>query len=648
MELIKIQCPNCGADVDASKSGPSRCKHCGTGFYAEREDEKVVINTTINNYNTSGLNRNTSPNPVAVILGVFAVVVIGIVMMGIMAGSLFGIFGTGRNLQEINDVVYRSSVESVVMQKFTELVFAKNIDEVSEEDYASIRRIAYKGNSYDNISDDIWNFEYSFDDGIVRNINIPKELITDDSIEIEDFQAFVNLESLDLGGMSNIVRNYDEEGAGHDLSNLKNLHSFSSDAYMGVSALEHLFYNPENITHLDVAFYDRYSDVESFVSKFKNLESLAINYMHDDADENDFSHLVKLEKLTSYTAPMLRNNSYISSIKGLKELKIKGKEGYNDYSVLYAMPQLESLYLIDADELKDIDFVKNMSALKKLYISESQITGIEAISDLNLEELSLINNEELKDYKPILSNKGLAKLRLLSLSTLPEMPDFAELSALKSLYTEHYLIDKFSANSSIEELTLYIDLLDIINMEQISHMQALSKLSCIGDGGIQNVAALANLPSLKEIELHSVLVEGDISPIFNLTSLERLSISDEADFEVIPANIAGSPSLKELHIREAAYLYDVSTEDRKDIKIGDFTSQLSNFPNLENLMIRSQQIEDLSFVSAMPNLKTLDVSDNYIKDVSALAGLNSLKLLLCPNNSVANESLISDKVCVIK
>ena len=51
MEIVKIKCPSCKADIKVAKEGMARCPYCGTGIYAERKDEKVIINTTINNYN---------------------------------------------------------------------------------------------------------------------------------------------------------------------------------------------------------------------------------------------------------------------------------------------------------------------------------------------------------------------------------------------------------------------------------------------------------------------------------------------------------------------------------------------------------------------------------------------------------------------
>ena len=51
MEVIKIKCPSCKANIEVTKEGMARCPYCGTGIYAERKDEKVIINTTINNYN---------------------------------------------------------------------------------------------------------------------------------------------------------------------------------------------------------------------------------------------------------------------------------------------------------------------------------------------------------------------------------------------------------------------------------------------------------------------------------------------------------------------------------------------------------------------------------------------------------------------
>ena len=39
MEIVKIKCPSCKADIKVAKEGMARCPYCGTGIYAERKDE---------------------------------------------------------------------------------------------------------------------------------------------------------------------------------------------------------------------------------------------------------------------------------------------------------------------------------------------------------------------------------------------------------------------------------------------------------------------------------------------------------------------------------------------------------------------------------------------------------------------------------
>jgi len=42
MEIVKIKCPSCKADIKVAKEGMARCPYCGTGIYAERKDEKLI------------------------------------------------------------------------------------------------------------------------------------------------------------------------------------------------------------------------------------------------------------------------------------------------------------------------------------------------------------------------------------------------------------------------------------------------------------------------------------------------------------------------------------------------------------------------------------------------------------------------------
>jgi len=51
MQITKMKCPACGADITADREGMTKCPYCGSTFYVEADKPPVTMNTTINNFN---------------------------------------------------------------------------------------------------------------------------------------------------------------------------------------------------------------------------------------------------------------------------------------------------------------------------------------------------------------------------------------------------------------------------------------------------------------------------------------------------------------------------------------------------------------------------------------------------------------------
>ena len=647
MEVVKIKCPSCKADIEVAKEGMARCPYCGTGIYAERKDEKVIINTTINNYNMA------TPQTTVHNLGSLyrIIVIVGAVMTILFfAAKIYITSISNRNNAEVSEeevFTPRTEVSSETMVKFMELLFQKPIENIGSDEYEKIKSIKFTDSFGISGFDKKCNISYELNDGSIGEVNISKELINDTSVDFEDFQCFSNLQSLDISRVGDLNKEYGYTvGDSATLSNLTKLESFASNSFTYLEELENMFADTKQIKELSINIYEGF-DMEEFVDKFSNLEKLTFYYVDDDIKV--LSSLSKLDKLESLAIPIVRDNSYLSSLVGLKKLELAGSTTFSDYSVLYGMPQLESLILNNADGLKSIDFVKNMSDLSYLYIDGSDINSIEVLADKPIKTLILKDNEKLKDYTSLLTLSELSELEinLYYVEQSMNIPEFSSLGNLKKVSVSDNLLDKVTNNTQLEELSIDVSLAHEINMENLANMSSLSKLNLYGDGNVGDFAGIEKLTNLKSVKMQ-IGAYSDISPLLNLPSLDSIDIDTENAVYISPENIVDNPHLKELNIYEIKYMYKDSLDDRREIKIGDIAEILNKFTALERLTIRTQGILDLSFVQYMPDLGYIDISDNYIQDISPLVDLTNLKVVVCPKNQIANVSLLNDTVTVLK
>ena len=649
MEIVKIKCPSCKADIKVAKEGMARCPYCGTGIYAERKDEKVIINTTINNYNMA--TPQTTVHNLGSLYRVIVIVGAIILILFFAAKIYITSISTGNSSEVSEEEVFtpRTAVSSETMVKFMELVFQKSIENIASDDYSKIKSIKFTDSFGISGFDKKCNISYELDDGSIGEVNISKELINDTSVDFEDFQCFSNLQSLDISRVGDLNKKYGYTvGDSATLSNLTKLESFASNSFTYLEELENMFADTKQIKELSINIYEGF-DMEEFVDKFSNLEKLTFYYVDDDLDIKVLSSLSKLDKLESLAIPIVRDNSYLSSLVGLKKLELAGSTTFSDYSVLYGMPQLESLILNNADGLKSIDFVKNMSDLSYLYVDGSDINSIEVLSAKPIKTLILKDNEELKDYTSLLTLSELSELEidLYYVEQSMNIPEFSSLGNLKKVSLSDNLLDKVTNNTQLEKLSIDVGLTHEINMESLANMSALSKLDLYGDGNFGDFTGIENLTNLKSVKMR-IGSYTDISPLLNLNSLESIEIDTENAVHISPENIADNSHLKELNLYEIKYMYKDSLDDRREIKIGDIAEILNKFTALERLTLRTQGISDLSFVQYMPDLGYIDISDNYVQDISPLVDLTNLKVVVCPKNQIANVSLLNDTVTVLR
>lgn len=643
MKIIKMECPNCGARIEVKKEGQTICSHCNASFYAEEKDKEIVVNTTIYNY---GHGSKPYEKPSGSIFGRLIRIMLSIALILIATSAVMTNFFKTKSRELIADLTQkeaRTAVESSLMIEFCETLFEKSFFDIESADYARLSyiKISEKGRT---VSDDYWEMEYRFSDGGEGKLRVRKKSMDEGVIEMEDFQCFINLEELDLSGVSVLERSY--YGEAYDLRNLEKLKAFSGGVYTRAEDVLSLFANPESVKKISVSGYDSESGLGKFVKTFPNLEELHIGY----TAATSLKELSELSKLRVLEVDSVTDNSYLSALSGLESLTIRGNAEKSDYSVLFGMPGLRELNLEDARGLKNIDFVSNMPNLEQLSINDSQIRDIEALrGHQNLKRLSLVENGEIRDYSLIESLISLEELRV-NLRWGHQDVVFPMLGGLPSLrkldITEQWL-NRIGGNQNLEELAVMCPLARDTDLAILVGLDNLSSLRLYGDGNPLHIKALAACPKLRKISIEEVRIhyENELADLFNIPSLEYLEFFDMGGFKVRSDAVADNETLKYLYIDKGEY---VDTETQSNVMLGDVADVFAKLHAMEELTIMKSGISDLGFVREMPRLRYLDISDNYVSDVSPLAENAELRVLVCRDNSIANADVLSGEVLIIR
>jgi len=159
----------------------------------------------------------------------------------------------------------------------------------------------------------------------------------------------------------------------------------------------------------------------------------------------------------------------------------------------------------------------------------------------------------------------------------------------------------------------------------LSPLKKLQKLY-LNETSISDISPLAGLTELRELDLSVNAGLKNISPLQNLTKLDKLKF-DQAGVEDISA-LGGLVNLEEL----SAFSNSIS-----DI------SALSSLTNLTELTLEANQISDISALSSLKKLSTLDLDKNSISDIFALSKLTSLQNIYLNNNRIKNISALSTR-----
>lgn len=505
------------------------------------------------------------------------------------------------------DIEDEEEIDFGLIELLIEEIFNKKYSEVTPEELATVTEL----NIYNNYDIDAKTIEYTLEDGTTGTV-----YSKDINLDTENLNLFTGLRTLkteygmlwkgDLDGLDQLTEIWVEMKP--------------SDLAEAV--------NPEQITTLGIGDFFSSGSMQG-IEEFTNLETLYADVRY------------------------LEDISELSSLKKLKHLVLENADSVKSFKVLYDMPQLESLY-IESESLRDIGFVSGMENLTELSILDSEIKNIDALASCTdtLQVLNLSHNYQVSDYHIVEEMTQLSDLTLrVSYDFDIEMriPDISRMPNLTKLSVENYeYFDSLVNAKNLQELTVsetYItDIPEIASLTdlRVFHLNSMSL-------GPKVIERIAEVSSLEIIDLNSSYVWGNVEELLKIPSLQELSLEyTTAGFDV--DNLQTNEQLQKLNLnhahlkslRDGIWNYEVDGGDSLILSNNDYI--FAYYPNLKELYLEEQEIDDISFAENLKGLRILDMKDNYVTDLTPLAGLPDLQIVFCEENPIAEDAGLGEKV----
>ena len=289
-------------------------------------------------------------------------------------------------------------------------------------------------------------------------------------------------------------------------------------------------------------------------------------------------------------------------------------------------------------------------------ICESAIQDIESLKvhKDTLKQLTLLENYNVTDYSVIDEFTNLEDASI-EFSYDNSLPTFSGMTNLKMFSIEGAEDISFVGNAvNVTKLTLE-------------------------DCNLQNMAVLTKLGNLTELHINEAgTYTKNLTPLMDLTGLEILDISETNIFGYVE-ELLSLPNLKEFYMDECTVAFDFNkitgNENLKilsmnrvklldygadyseqvyyangegtQIYISDYAEDFQKFPNLTELYLAGNEVNDVAFAKNLPLLEKLDISDNYVSSVASLKELSNLQVLWCGDNDIMDLSELESEVTVI-
>lgn len=654
-ELVKLECRDCGADLEMLDETYAHCKFCGQKYIVNvlleripeapvQKEPQPAIPQTIR----SLLDEQQKKKVFMTIMFTMIMSVVSTLIVAFMQNSASDPSGDRNSLWD-GDIIMVGTQEkdededdrtekwegfrSQTMQQVVYHMFGKPAEEVTKKELKSIKYlkiesywdnyvISYSMADYQDYEPDyreklpdynghiLFGYNQEFEDTI-QEFTVPyyEESRT---LIFGDIRNFKNLTALSMPGSAEM-----------DFSGMNHLTMIG-----GSWKLSYLLETNIPLDQIEVLSLSRCS-----LEGLDRLPSLKKLYI-EGIEEDSMDYLVQCTNLdTLFCNFCFEEVSYapLKALTGLKTLYIDG--GYDaikDLSVISNFTELENLSITCTDIL-NIGFVKDLKNLKTLRLSEnSKLANLEGIGTLeNLEFLELNINSlygEDPEYQEI---GNLKNLKSLALHTVYELDFLYELEQLESLEVR---------------LTFYDNLMQpIANMKNLKELTLAQFHTWPVDA--EALSVLQDLPELKKLTIDMEEFDDPADVLFAVDGLEELNITS-CSFEMAPENVVVGDNLKVLDLSGTHFgdNYNGTLEDDQEV----LRLFCEAAPTLERLDLAYYAVTDLSVLSNLKNLKELSLYSCDLTEIpeTTFQGCESLETLDLSMNQVADISFAKNLPCL--
>ena len=646
-ELVKLECRDCGADLEIVDDVYAQCKFCGQKYIVNELLERIPEASTATKAQTvypqtvkQQSDTKQQKKMITRIISSVLLSLVGVLLVAFMQIKERSSSGD-RNLPWDDDVMVSTQDEdeeertekwdgfqSQTMQQVVYHMFGKPAEEVTQRELKSIKYlkiesdwdnfiISYSMEDYQDYEPDyreklpdytghiLFGYNQEFEDTI-QELIIPYYEESEELI-YGDLRNFTNLTAISLGYCREVDFSYFP-------------HLTMIDGGVNLQYLLETNLRPEQIEVLSLS-HCNLDGLEQFTS----LKKLFI----EGIDEDNISYLAKCTNLdTLFCNYCFTEGSYtpLKTLTGLKTLYIDGGYEIKSLGVISSFTELENLSITCTDILH-IGFVKDLKNLKTLRLSEnSELTNLEGIGTLeNLEFLELNINSLYGDDPEYQEIGNLKNLKGLALHTVYELDFLYELDQLEELEVR---------------LTFYNDVL-----QPISQMKNLKELTLaqtetwhLDD---KYFALLQELPELKKLTIDMEDFPEEVDELFVVEGLEELRITN-CSFEVAPTKVAVGDNLKVLDLSGTSFgdNYNGTLEDDQEV----LRLYCEAAPTLEKLNLTYYNLTDLSVLNKLANLKELSLNYCELTEIpgNTFEGCESLEALDISMNQIADIGFVKN------
>ncbi len=629
IKLVKMECPGCGALLKKKGLRTYKCSYCNAQYLLDMDvivpvpDKKEATNKEKKkSVKSSGPKRSVANATKTMLHREKIILVLTVCLIALLCMMLGYIIpsankstknqtGKGNGGKAVSaQTTNTRKIKSDFMEEFVAKVYGKEASELTEEEFGKLTHFMMQ-DSYHTV-------DYKLEGGEVQTVTISSEK----NVNYQDLCCFPNLSVL-------------------------HIQAYHSEVTM-LSAFPKLEELRCNFTPIEV---------EENLSNPKNLKKLHCKYYEDG---KGIGEIEKLENLTDL--------SFIIHISSAKKLP------YPDLSAIAKLTHLESFYLdaddymtlpflsqmpwlreidLHVDNLRDIRFLESIPKLEALTLVSCDIISVEELKNVpELKVLRLENCYQIDSYEPVVHLTQLEEL-MLSYYYTQELPEsFRALKKVTTLTLEGFnditLLKDFP---NVTHLRLYG--CNYYHFGEVECMKNLEELKLGAGHSLMSLQVLTKLDKLRKVDFESLNTDADAETLFMIPNLEELNLNNtelKIDLNLVQTNT----SLKVLYLENLEWeafnteegIREYNYENWKDLPMKDCIRFVTNFPNLEVLDIRGNQIDHLDFAKELKKLQRLDLTNNYISDLQPLKDLENLEWVGCGENLLTSTETLQNQAVV--